>query len=233
MSSPESLNSDLDSLKEWLEGNKLSLNVIKTQVVVIGPRPHIKKISDKSAPTPSFAIGDSHIDVADNANYLGVQLDKHLVWDEHTKALRSEISRSLSFLKYGKKLLPKHTLIPYSHWLKLNQVIECFVLIGQSNMLNAFDRFQIGPGLGKAGLTVSCECGISQMYRGIVEPHFRYCCSVWGSCGDTYLLMLQKLQNRAARIVTNSSYDAPAANLIKELNWPTVRDMIKQETIYI
>ena len=42
--------------------------------------------------------------------------------------------------------------------------------------------------------------------------------------------MLQRLQNRAARIVTNSSYDAPAANLIKELKWPTVHDMIKQGT---
>ena len=43
------------------------------------------------------------------------------------------------------------------------------------------------------------------------------------------MLMLQKLQNRAARIVTNSNYDAPAANLIKELKWPTVHVMIKQE----
>ena len=45
--------------------------------------------------------------------------------------------------------------------------------------------------------------------------------------------MLQKLKNRAARIVTNSSYDAPAANLIKEFKWPTVHDMIKQETATI
>ena len=179
----ETLNSDLDSLKQWLEGNKLSLNVIKTQAMVIGSRPNIKEVSDKLVRTPSFAIGNSHIDVVDNAKYLGVQLDKHLVWDEHTKALRSKISRSLGFLKYAKKLLPKHTL--------------------------------------------------SQMYRGIVGPHFRYCCSVWGSCGESRLLMLQKLQNRAARIVTNSSYDAPAANLIKELKWPTVHDMIKQETTTI
>ena len=52
---------------------------------------------------------------------------------------------------------------------------------------------------------------------------------MWGSCGD----MLQKLQNRAARIVTNSSYDVTAAHLIKELKWPTVHDMIKQETATI
>ena len=74
---------------------------------------------------------------------------------------------------------------------------------------------------------------MSQMYRGIVEPHYRYCCSVWGNCGDSRLSMLQKLQNRVARIVTNSSYDAPAANLIKELKWPTVHEMIKQETATI
>ena len=41
--------------------------------------------------------------------------------------------------------------------------------------------------------------------------------------------MLQKLQNRAARIVTNSSYDSSSA-LIKTLNWSTVADMIKVET---
>ena len=34
----ETINSDLDSLKQWLEGNKLSLKVIKTQAVVTGFR---------------------------------------------------------------------------------------------------------------------------------------------------------------------------------------------------
>ena len=75
----ETLNSDLDSLKQLLEGNKLSLNVIKTQAMVIGSRPNIKMISDKSVPTPSFDIGNSYIDVVDSAKYLGIQLDKHLV----------------------------------------------------------------------------------------------------------------------------------------------------------
>ena len=78
--------------------------------MVIGPRPNINKISDKSVPTRSFAIGNSHIDVVEYAKYLGVQLDKHLAWDEQNKALRSKISRSVGFLKYAKKLLPKHTL---------------------------------------------------------------------------------------------------------------------------
>ena len=43
----ENLNRDLYNLKQWLQGNKLSLNLIKTQAMVVGSRPNLKKISDK------------------------------------------------------------------------------------------------------------------------------------------------------------------------------------------
>ena len=62
------------------------------------------------------------------------------------------------------------------------------------------------------------------MYRGIVEPHFRFCRSVSGCCGVTKLPALQKEQNRAARSVTNSRSDAPGTALIQKLNWSTVND---------
>ena len=68
------------------------------------------------------------------------------------------------------------------------------------------------------------------MYRGIVEPHFRYCWSVWGCCWATKLLTLQKLQNRAARIVTKSKFDTPTMELKHNLKWPTVSDIIRSET---
>ena len=51
-----------------------------------------------------------------------------------------------------------------------------------------------------------------------------------GSCGETRLLTLQKLQNRAARMVTSSSYVASADALIEKLNWPTISEIIKRET---
>ena len=46
----------------------------------------------------------------------------------------------------------------------------------------------------------------------------------------TKLQTLQKLQNRAARIVTKSSFDTPSIGLIQSLNWPTVSDIIRSET---
>ena len=68
------------------------------------------------------------------------------------------------------------------------------------------------------------------MYTGILEPHFRYCCSVWGCCGVTEINQLQKLQNRVACIVTGSSFDAPGLPLIKNLGWKTIDELIGSES---
>ena len=39
----EAINADLAALKQWLQGNKLSLNVTKTEGMIIGSRGKLKK----------------------------------------------------------------------------------------------------------------------------------------------------------------------------------------------
>ena len=73
------------------------------------------------------------------------------------------------------------------------------------------------------------KASLKTLYTGIVEPHFRYCCSVWGCAGSTNINQLQKLQNRAARIITNSSFDTPSRPLIAELGWKTIEELIGNE----
>ena len=41
---------------------------------------------------------------------------------------------------------------------------------------------------------------------------------------------LQKLQNRAARVITNRSFDAPSRPLIQELGWMTTEELVNGET---
>ena len=65
---------------------------------------------------------------------------------------------------------------------------------------------------------------LKTLYTGIVELHFRYCCSVWGCAGSTDSNQYQKLQNRAARI------DIPSRPLITELGWKTVEELIGNES---
>ena len=57
------------------------------------------------------------------------------------------------------------------------------------------------------------------IFNSLVQPHFNYCCEVWDSCCKTLAAKLQKLQNRAARVLTFSGYDASADPLIEILGW--------------
>ena len=50
-------------------------------------------------------------------------------------------------------------------------------------------------------------------------------------CSDSRTLFeLQKLQNRAARILTNSAFDAPSSPSLKNLGWMKVSDLISFES---
>ena len=71
---------------------------------------------------------------------------------------------------------------------------------------------------------------LKTLYTGIVEPHIRYCCSVWGCAGSTEINLLQKLINRAARIITNRSSDTQSRLLIVELGWMTIEELIDNES---
>ena len=69
-----------------------------------------------------------------------------------------------------------------------------------------------------------------KMYRSLVEPYLRYSCPVWAVYGANAINKLQKFHNRAAKIVTNSTYDASALLIIRKLGWPTINELIESET---
>ena len=54
------------------------------------------------------------------------------------------------------------------------------------------------------------------MFKSIVLPYFDYCSIVWGSCGEGIRNRLQTLQNRAARVVTSSSYHWRSVEILDE-----------------
>ena len=58
-----------------------------------------------------------------------------------------------------------------------------------------------------------------QIYNALILLHFDYCSPVWG-CMSGYLRdKLQKLQNRAARVITKSPFDTSFNLLLALLKW--------------
>ena len=71
---------------------------------------------------------------------------------------------------------------------------------------------------------------LCMLYKTLIEPHIRYCSIVWGNCGEALKDKLQILQNRAARIITRTTYDtANHFALLRQLKWLDVRSIRKLE----
>ena len=58
-----------------------------------------------------------------------------------------------------------------------------------------------------------------KIYKGLIEPHFDYCSVVWDGLSQQLSEKLQKLQNRAARVITKSSYNTNSSYLLNSLSW--------------
>ncbi|XP_068743078.1 uncharacterized protein [Montipora capricornis] len=57
---------------------------------------------------------------------------------------------------------------------------------------------------------------LQSIYNALIQPYFDYCSEVRGHCGATWANKLQILQNRAARILTFSSYDSSSGPLFEQ-----------------
>ena len=58
------------------------------------------------------------------------------------------------------------------------------------------------------------------IYNSLVKPHFDYCNVVWGNCNKILANdKLQKLQNRAPRVLTSVTFGTSIEYLFQVLNW--------------
>ena len=65
------------------------------------------------------------------------------------------------------------------------------------------------------------------IYNAIIRPHFDYCCEVWEVFGKTQSDRLQKLQNRAARVIMSMSNDIDQSTALQALGWEPLKSKSK------
>ena len=58
-----------------------------------------------------------------------------------------------------------------------------------------------------------------KVYNSLTQPHFDYCNVVRGNCNKDLSEKLQRLQNRAARILMSAGYDSNLDGLFQALGW--------------
>ena len=62
------------------------------------------------------------------------------------------------------------------------------------------------------------------IYKLLILLHLYYFSAVWSCIGNGLSQKLEKLQNRAARIITGSSWDASSAPILHALKWDSLAD---------
>jgi hypothetical protein len=102
------VNSDLESLRQWLIANKLSLNVAKTEYILIGSKSMIEK---NSRAQPDIVIYNKPIKQVQECKTLGVKIDQHLSWKSNTDNVCKKITSGISALRRLKEFSDKDTLI--------------------------------------------------------------------------------------------------------------------------
>ena len=68
---------------------------------------------------------------------------------------------------------------------------------------------------------------LNNLYYALILSYIDYCCTAWGSCSNTNLNKIQKLQNRYARLVLNTDYTSSQCSMLTTLNWQSVEQRVK------
>ena len=105
------VNSDLQNLRNWLIANRLSLNVTKTEFMLIGSPQMIKS---NSCSQPNILIENKRIQQVDQSKSLGITIDQHLSWKPNTENIcKKQHQESQLYVVSNHLLLKKKHLSPY------------------------------------------------------------------------------------------------------------------------
>ena len=158
------VTSELNNLTCWLRANKLSLNVTKTELMIIGSRQRLNAQCEEI----NISIDDRTIKRVDRTKSLGLTIDAQLSWSKHVDEISKKVSSAIGALKRVRPFIPTDVAV--------------------------------------------------QIYNALI-PHFDYCSPVWDGMSGCLSDKLQKLQNRAARVITQSPFDTSSNLLLAMLRW--------------
>lgn len=72
------MQDDLNTINNWLMYNKLTMNYVKTNYMIIGTRFSVNNYTEMS-----LKIGNSSIQRVESIKYLGITIQQNLKWDLH------------------------------------------------------------------------------------------------------------------------------------------------------
>ena len=124
--------------------NKLSLNTVKTEFMIIGTPKSIKKLDADPGSTPYMIVAadGSIIRRVKLVKSLGLIVDDTLTWSNHIEYISTKMKRGIGVIKKTSKYLDKHSLLMLYRSLVETHLRYCNIIWGQYNE-TLKDRLQV------------------------------------------------------------------------------------------
>ena len=83
----KAMNTEIENLKKWLHGNKLTLNITKTTHMIIGTNRKLHESNSGELIQAHFKISGEAIEQNTSVKHLGVILDNQMKWKDHVNLI--------------------------------------------------------------------------------------------------------------------------------------------------
>merc|ERR1711895_406336 len=86
------INHNLLQVSDWLNSNRLSINVKKTHIMIWSPNPrHVPKLD--------IQMNNQSIELVIETRFLGVIIDDKLSWSKHIRHVSKKVSKGVGIIK--------------------------------------------------------------------------------------------------------------------------------------
>ena len=124
------LNSELMKIVEWMNANKISLNVKKTQFMIVSGSKTVSQGMD------DVKINGNKIEMVNCTKFLGVYIDNKLSWAKHIAYIKSKISKAIGIICKARKKLDKAILLTLYY-----SFVQPYFLYGIEIWGNSYNKY--------------------------------------------------------------------------------------------
>ena len=119
-------NSELRSLKNWMDTNKLTVNPTKSKLIVVNPKLRAPQIQF------SLLYDDTCIGNDKSLKYLGVELDQELNFLPHLTKIENKLSQNVGIITKLKHYLPNSALLMLCYSIVYSHILYGIILWGST-----------------------------------------------------------------------------------------------------
>ena len=143
------------TVTQWLKLNKLTLNVGKTKLMILGSQRRLNVINDVN-----LTIAGVNIERVETFKYLGIMLDQYLSFESHIQYVYNKCCARLGMLRKARSCLGQKMALTLNKSLAILHMDLGDVL------------YDIAPKeqKNKLQMTQNSACRVILVYRSLVAP---------------------------------------------------------------